>query len=291
MKLQNYIPTGYIWDILLSMLNTWRRVGYIPSLSNPKTLNEILLANKVKFSGDLALARRVTDKAEIKDYLNETGMPELIVPALGIFDCAEDVTSFSYDGKFIMKSCHGSGSVIIKDGGKGEAVLPEDVSTMQGWIKEDYYARSREINYKGLKRRIIVEKVLSGKGAEELKDFKVFCANGHPFMVQVDHDRFTDHSRQMYTPDWNLLPFSCAYKRKNDALPAPVELADMLDYARRLSSCFGFVRVDFYITSEGLKLGEMTFFPGNCAERFNPESGDLEAGLLAKVAGSSAVLR
>ena len=282
MKLQEFIPTGYVFDLILSAAHTWRRVGYIPNLSNPQKFNEIVLSNKVNFSGDLALARKMTDKVEIKAHLKEIGMPELIIPTLGVFDQAEDLAQFSHDDKFILKPSHGSGSVIIKDGRIGEKLRPEEISAARRWLKENYYLRGREINYKGLKPRIIIESMLSAGQGEDLKDFKVFCSSGRPFMIQVDHDRFTNHTRQLYTPDWDLLPFSMAYPRKNDVMPAPMELKKMLDYARNLSSGFGFVRVDFYIAEEGLKLGEMTFFPGNCAERFTPESGDLQAGLLAK---------
>jgi len=47
----------------------------------------------------------------------------------------------------------------------------------------------------------------------------------------------------------------------------------------KLSSGFTLCRVDLYfIGTSDIKAGEITFFPGNCAERFDPCSGDFELG-------------
>ena len=43
--------------------------------------------------------------------------------------------------------------------------------------------------------------------------------------------------------------------------PKPKNLDLMLEYARKLSSDFKFVRVDFYVVNDELFLGELTFTP------------------------------
>lgn len=48
-------------------------------------------------------------------------------------------------------------------------------------------------------------------------------------------------------------------KKKLDKKPEQLDL--MLDYARKLSEDFKFVRVDFYIVGENIFLGELTFTP------------------------------
>ena len=52
----------------------------------------------------------------------------------------------------------------------------------------------------------------------------------------------------------------------------------MLKIARKLSQDFKFVRIDIYVTSTGIKVGEMTFFPENCRGKFLPENADVELG-------------
>lgn len=70
------------------------------------------------------------------------------------------------------------------------------------------------------------------------------------------------------------------YEMYQNDLVRPGELELILDTAAELSSDFEFVRVDFYVMPEGIKFGEFTFFPGNCAEKFRPQSGDKDFGVL-----------
>lgn len=68
MRLQEYLPCGKFWDVTLSVLNAWRRLGYFPNIWRPRTFNEIILSNKLNFEGDLLLASICTDKIEVKKY-------------------------------------------------------------------------------------------------------------------------------------------------------------------------------------------------------------------------------
>jgi hypothetical protein len=278
MKLQNFLPTGHFWDNALSILNARKRLGYFPNPRKPRSFNEHILAQKWAFRGDLALASRVTDKTEVKKWLSEIGMEHLIVPTLGVFKNTWDIEAFHFEGELIAKSTHGSGEALIRTAQNGKAFSLEDLEVFRSWFSEDYYKRSREPNYKGLSKRIIVEPLLRDETGNPPKDFKFFCADGEPFAVQVDHGRYTHHTRQLYDTSWQLLPYSMCYDRNPVPMRKPVLLDKALEAARQLSKGFGFVRVDFYFMPSGLKLGEMTFFPGNGAERFSPAEGDAQLG-------------
>lgn len=267
----------------MSVLNARKRLGYFPKIRRPKTFNEYILAQKWKFTGDLELARRITEKAQVKEWLAELGMEHLVVPTIGVFNSVEEIEAFHFEGEVIAKSTHGSGEAIIRIAETGVAFSQDDLLTFREWLQEDYYQRSREPNYKGIPKRIIVEPLLRDETGNPPKDFKFFCAGGEPFAVQVDHGRYTEHTRQLYTPDWRLMEFSMCYPRKPEAMSPPAQLIEALEAARKLSTGFGFVRVDFYFMPEGLKLGEMTFFPGNGAERFQPEHGDRHLGELIQM--------
>jgi len=278
MKLQNFLPTGHFWDNALSILNARKRLGYFPNPRNPRSFNEHILAQKWAFKGDLSLASRVTDKAEVKNWLTEIGMEHLIVPTLGVFENTWEIDAFHFAGELIAKSTHGSGKAVIRTAQNGRAFSMEDMEVFRTWFTEDYYKRSREPNYKGLRKRIIVEPVLRDETGGLPKDYKFFCADGEPFVIQVDHGRHTRHTRQLYDANWQLLPYSTIYERDPAPMPRPALLDQALATARQLSKGFGFVRVDFYFIPSGLKLGEMTFFPENGAGRFCPAEGDLQMG-------------
>ena len=50
-------------------------------------------------------------------------------------------------------------------------------------------------------RRIICERYLEN-AAESLDDYKFFCFDGEPRLIQMDTGRFSRHVQQYYTTDW-----------------------------------------------------------------------------------------
>ncbi len=56
-----------------------------------------------------------------------------------------------------------------------------------------------------------------------------------------------------------------------------------LSKTKILSKDFPFVRVDFFEVNEKLYIGEMTFYPGNGMEPFNPCEWDRKLGNLLKL--------
>lgn len=290
MPLQTHLPTGRFWDCALSVLNARKRIGYFPNIFNPKTFNDHILAQKWKFEGDLELASRITEKGQVKDWLAELGFHNLIIPTIGLFESVDEIEKFNFEGDVIAKPTHGSGDAIIRTADRGKAFIQDDLETFRGWLSEDYYLRSREPNYKKIRRRIIVEPLLLDETGTPPKDYKIFCTNGTPFAIQVDHGRYAEHTRQLYAPDWTILPYSMCYPRNLDRMAPPAQLDEALETARKLASGFGFVRVDFYFMYECIKLGEMTFFPGNGAELFEPANGDLRLGEAIQSARTSGLV-
>lgn len=282
MRLHMILPSGRLLDVLISQLNTSLRTRHWPNVKNPLTLNEIILSQKFRFAGDLSLARILTDKFEVKSWLEGQGLGELVVPTIGIFDNREELEKATFKEEFIVKSTHGSGGVIICDGRSGHKLNMRQLRSVDLWLSEDYYKRSREPNYEGLKRRVIVEPIIRDECGLMPKDFKIFCYKGNPFIIQVDIGRFENHTRQLYDLSWNLLPYSMGYPRHEDPIEKPRSLEKALDFARILSGPFGFVRVDLYLMEDMIKLGELTFFPGNGAERFTPVTGDRALGDMAR---------
>ena len=55
----------------------------------------------------------------------------------------------------------------------------------------------------------------------------------------------------------------------------------MVDYSKKLSKLFKFVRVDFYEVNNKVYLGELTFTPGACVFNYkNPEDNILVGDML-----------
>ena len=271
------LPTGTPFDDALNYISAWIRLGYIPHVSSPRTFNEYLQRNKQCFLGDIDLASRVTDKYLFKEWLKEKGFANLIVPTLGLYDSAEEIRSVVFDSYSILKPTHLSGTAIpIYDSRKLDSL---EILKINEWTRTDYYRRSREVNYKGLQKRLIYEPLLLDSANNIPMDYKFFMCLGKPLMVQVDIDRHTNHTRQLYSVNWELLDIEYKFSRNLFPLDRPRNLNTALEVASEISTDFPICRVDLYLLPDNIiKAGEITFFPEGGTGNFSPVSADFALG-------------
>ena len=281
-KAKRLLPTGAPFDNSLNFISAWNKLEYRPNLVKPRSLNELILASKRRFRGDMDLARRLTDKVEFKEWLRETPeWNELVVPTVGVYGSLDEVRDLVFPRDTILKPTHLSGRAILF----GEARVLDDgeLAKVERWLESDYYRTSREPNYKGLRRRLICEPLLRDESGNVPMDFKFFIIEGRPLVVQVDLGRFENHTRQFYSLEWRLLDFTLRYPRNPVPLERPAQLSAALDTASALAQDFSLCRVDLYLLPEGvIKAGEITFFPGGGTELSSPASADFELGRLAR---------
>ena len=131
----------------------------------------------------------------------------------------------------------------------GRNFSTKELDMMESWLNCDYYPRSREPNYQGLQRKIIVEETLRDSSGDLPNDFKLFCYEGRVFMIQVDLGRFGVHKRQLYTRNWDLLPYCMAYPRESEPSEKEPGLEKAIEIAEKLSEPFSFCRVCLLYTS------------------------------------------
>ncbi len=136
---------------------------------------------------------------------------------------------------------------------------------MQSWLDRTYYTSSRERHYRFLKRKIILEPILFED--KNLKDYKIFTHNHKAKVIQVDIDRSSAHSRQMYSLDWKKIDMNYQYHSRG-TVPQPKLLNEMLNITTKISNYFKFIRVDLYTNDNEIFVGELTNHPGNAGERF-----------------------
>ena len=240
-------------------------------LDNPQTFNAKLQWLKLHIR-DEDRYRMMADKVAVKGYVEAIIGKEYVVPTIGIWNSFEDIDFNVLPEQFILKCSHDSGSTEIVNS-KQEIDYYRLKYFFKKKLSEDYYLHGRERCYKDIPRKIIAEPLLAQ--GKELKDYKIHVFNGKPRLVQVDMGRFTDHKRNMYTPDWEYLPFSFLYPRDESQIEArPKCMDEMLDIATRLAEDIPYVRVDFYIVDGQIYFGELTFFHGSGYEPFDPPEWD-----------------
>lgn len=252
------------------------RTGKTLNLENPILYNEKVQYAKL-FYHDQRL-KQLVDKYAVREYVSKTIGEQYLMKLYGIYDSVEEIPFEKLPDKFVMKLTNGSGYNIICQK-KSDEIIRKIKKRFQKWLKVDFYMLGREWAYKDVRNRILCEEYLECDEPYGLNDYKVFCFNGVPQMIQVDYSRFTGHKRNLYTPAWEFIDEKVAYENDRNAdIPKPDNLAQMLACAEKLSKPFPHVRVDFYNVNNRLVFGEMTFYHGAGYLHFENEAFERKLG-------------
>ena len=256
--------------------------GYAMPWHDAQTLNEkiqwLKLNDRRSDYGEWA------DKWTVRDLVASRIGEEHLVPLLARGARFEDIDWSALGPPFMVKPSHLSGST--RAFAAGEHVdLGTLASECRHWLKQRYGRRSREWQYGLVEPSILVEELLAMPDGTDVLDYKLHCLDGRATFIQVDLDRRTDHRRNLYDRDWNLLPFTwsiCVGDRplwpNGAAVPKPARLNDLIRLSETLAEGFPYVRLDWYVIGTALYFGEATFHPGAGYERILPRSWDIELG-------------
>ena len=246
------------------------------NLKNPHTFNEKL--QWLKLYDQRSEHTIMVDKYAMKEYVTKLVGPGHVVPVLGVWDRVEDIDFDALPERFVLKTTHDCGGLVIC---KDKKALDVKVAKekLSAALKTDYYIRYREWPYKNVKPRILAEEYMEDESGVELKDYKVFNFNGVPYCIQVDFDRFVGHKKNIYSTAWEYMELAYNFPTYPEhQIPRPEGLDEMLDIAAALSRNESFVRTDFYVVKGQVYVGEITFFPVSGYGKFTPEEYELQFG-------------
>lgn len=233
--------------------------GQIPkilNLKNPATFNEKTIW--LKINQRYVNAHIIADKVLVKDFVKQKIGEKYLIPNITVFDNASQIEIDKLPSSFVLKANHGSGwNVICAEKKKCDHI--DIISKLNKWLNTNYYDISKEYQYRDIVPKIICETYLENSKENPLVDYKIFCFSGKPMFIQVDHDRFTNHTRNFYDVKWNLMPFTNLYPLGKKQLSRPKGLDEALFIAEKLSSDFKFVRIDLYFHKKMVYFGEITF--------------------------------
>ena len=212
----------------------------------------------------------VSDKEHVKTYVKATIGDQYNIPTLAVLRDAAEVDGFDFPARCIIKPTHASAQYVLRRHGE-----PIDRARIKAWFALNYYRAGRELNYKALKPKVIVEPLVFD--SSDLVDFRFFCVNGEPRLIQLDMDRHTRHTRKLFDTEWHEQDFCILYPRSDREIPKPDTLPEMLRVARALSAPFGFVRIDLYSDNRQVVAGEITNVSANAGGVFIPRSAEKDA--------------
>ncbi|MBE5753564.1 MAG: glycosyl transferase [Clostridiales bacterium] len=246
------------------------------NLKNPTSFNEKL--QWLKLYNRKPEYSTMVDKFEVKDYVASIIGEQYIVPTLGVWDSFDEIDFESLPSKFVLKCTHDSGSVIIC---RDKSIFDKKSAKLkiEKKLKSNLFWHGREWPYKNVRPRIIAEPLMQDEEGE-LKDYKIMCFNGVARCAFVCSDRFSEKGLHVtfFDRNWNVMPFERSFPSVKEGLPQPQNYKKMIELSEILSKDIPFVRVDFYEIDGQIYFGELTFFPGNGMEQFQPEEWDYKLG-------------
>ena len=257
-----------------------KKFGRFPDLKNPKTLNEKILKLKLESYGQNEVVRKCADKYRVREYIESCGLENCLTKLIAVYDKPSDIDWESLPESFAMKWNFGCGYNIICPS-KKDLDIPETVKKLEKWGKEPFWAYFSELQYRNMEQKIIVEEYLGDPDGLPPEDYKFYCFHGKAYCVMLCVGREEGWPKfYFFDRDFNLMRINrdSVNAPEGFSLPKPEGLDEAFAVADRLSKGFPFVRVDLYVTEQGVRFGEMTFTPAAALDNKRLPETDLLFG-------------
>ena len=286
---------GVHHPILLARIRYYARFKKPLHLKNPQTLNEKILFLSLKT--DTTLWTRCADKYEVRDYVKECGLEDILIPLVGVWEHATDIDFDKLPGEFVLKATHGSGDIkVVTD--KTKLDIPKIVDEFEDDLKHQYGALESGHHYMRIHPRMIAEELIhndpeTAKISSSIIDYKIWCFNGKVHWLWACANR-DEHTTEVmtYDTDWNAHPEYSIFEndyRHGEILPKPKNLEKMIEVAEILAKPFPCVRVDLYNIDGKIYFGELTFTSYGGLQDFYTDEFQLLAGSQIDLAGVKSI--
>ena len=245
------------------------------NLKNPEYLTEKI--QYLKLHERTPLRQIAANRISVRDYVAEKIGEDHLIPLLGNFDELTESAWESLPDSFVLKANHGCKMVeIVED--KSACSFQEIQRKAKEWQNTNYYKFGREWVYKDVPRTIVAEELLQNRDGSIPIDHKFFCFHGKVELIQIDFDRFQNHTRNFYDRDFNLQPITLIHEQNSAPVEKHPRFDEAVELAEALAADFNFIRVDLFLMENNVYFGELTNFPNNGFTPFSPDNVDLELG-------------
>jgi hypothetical protein len=245
----------------------------------------------------------LADKVAVRGYVEERVGSEVLTALYAVTRTPERLPDLGLPREFALKAAHACGGVVlVADSFPREHRLPERpagwprpltlhpealawdrlIELCRDWLGRRYNPYE-EWAYSKVQQRILVEELLLD-GDRVPPDYKLYVFDGRVHVVQVEMDRFGEHRRNLYTPQWEPIDVEHGYPRGPE-VPRPPALERLIAVAERLGEGLDFVRVDLYNLGERIVFGELTIYPVAGWPSFDPPEFGERLGALWQLAG------
>lgn len=205
----------------------------------------------------------VCDKLAVREMIRDRLGATYLIPLLGTWNDASEIDWQSLPAQFVLKPTHSSGPIAIVPDHVERA--PEKLAEMaRDWLRHDYFDRSLEWGYRDLPRRLMAEALLRGPDGRAPVEAHVLTFGGQVALIRILTGTKATPTRRN---DWfdrdgtRLDNFSGEVEQSGISLNQR-DIEAIVTAAERVSAAFDHIRVDMYLTDNGLKIGELTPYHG-----------------------------
>lgn len=243
------------------------------NLKNPTTYNEKL--QWLKLYDRNPVYTKMVDKYDAKQIVAEKIGKEYIIPTLGVWNHPEEIDFDALPEKFVLKTTHDSGGIMIID--KREGYDRNKINAFfNKRLTHSTYEIQREWPYKDVPKRIIAEQYMEDEKTHELRDYKFFCFDGEVKCMFIATDRQSDKPTafDFFDPEFHWMDLRHGHPNAEVQPEKPINFELMKQLAAKLSEGLPQVRVDLYEINGKVYFGELTFFHHGGIVPFDPEQWD-----------------
>ena len=273
-------------DEFLEMCHKSRSLIY-GKLRNLNDSNLLTIQEKLKYllvheSPDFK--SKIVDKILLHNYSIQKLGVDICVPIIKIYNNSKDIKLEKLNNKFVLKCNHGSGMNILCNN-KSNFNFDKAKFDLNNWIKVNYGLRMSEFQYLNVDRKIFAEVYLK----DNIEDYKIYCFHGIPKFIRVQKhiEGIKGKVNNYYDLNWKLNDIETGlpgfFRRPDVIFEKPKNLKLMIEYSKKLSEDFVFVRVDLYNINGNIYLGEMTFAPSNLYFNLKDKNQSIKLGKLIDI--------
>ena len=279
--LLNFLP-----DKACIKLLWWSATGTKLNLKNPRGFNEKIQWMKLYYRNPQYT--ELADKISVRDYVKKTIGEKYLIPLIGTYDNPEQISFDLLPDKFVIKCNHNSGRGMCFCRDKSKIDFVRVKKELRKALREKYYYRCREWQYKNIVPKLLCEQYLIDNNPQNttgtLINYKIFCFDGEPKFLYISTDDISSNSKggaklTYFDLDWNNPPFFRPGKKPVSVdMKKPECFDEMIDISRKLSKGIPFVRVDLYWVNNQILFSEMTFTPTGGFGLFSPAEWEVKMG-------------
>jgi hypothetical protein len=233
-----------------------------PLAMDPPAGFNALIVHRLIYDRDPML-KRICDKIAVRGVIRERLGEDYVTPIIGCWDSPDEIPWHALPDRFVLKPSHTSGPVaIIRE--KSSCDFKALAEQAQEWLQHDYFDLSPEWGYRGIPRRVLAEPLLVGANGGGVPEANVMTFHGQTVAIRIytGAKHSPDRLDNWFDVHGARLPFHSLKYRPGDFVLAPEMARRLAAVSAKAAAGFSHMRVDIYLTDQGLRIGELTPYHG-----------------------------